>query len=178
MDVATSQVMRIGEAFGVLSGVPPSRDDIIARSLILALHQCISQNVWRYESDRNDVVNASVTATMMPKASPIHDQRLTALCDRFLQRSLTPGLCWPSRPVRRIRNLREARLGTAEITLDPDPSSFHLTSTIATGISCQPWKKSRFRTCENLPEPPISTALPSIEGSPNRSDSYDVFLAG
>jgi hypothetical protein len=83
---------------------------------------------------------------------------------------------------RMMRYLCEAKLGTAEVTLNPEPSSPHLISTIPTGRSRQPWKnkKSRFRPCENLPEPPISQAhaLPSLEGSQIRSGSYDVFFAG
>jgi hypothetical protein len=49
---------------------------------------------------------------------------------------------------------------------------------IQTGLSRQPRKKGRFRPCENWPEPPISSALLSIESSPNRSGSYDVFSPG
>jgi hypothetical protein len=77
-----------------------------------------------------------------------------------------------------MRYLPEAKLGTAEVTVDPEPSSPYLASTIPTGLSSQPWKKSRFRPCENLPEPSISYDLPSIEGSPNRSGLYGVFFSG
>jgi hypothetical protein len=75
------------------------------------------------------------------------------------------------------RYLCEAKLGTAEVTLDLEPSSYHLTWKIPTGPSWQPWTKSRLCPCENLPELPISHKLSSIEGSPNRSGSYDVFFA-
>jgi hypothetical protein len=40
-------------------------------------------------------------------------------------------------------HLREAKLGTAEVTLDPEPCSLHLTSMIPTGLSWQPWKKRK-----------------------------------
>jgi hypothetical protein len=76
------------------------------------------------------------------------------------------------------RYLREAKLSTAEVTLNLEPSSPHLASTIPTGISWQHWKKSRFRPCDNLPKPRMSQELPSIEGSQNPSGSYDVFFAG
>jgi hypothetical protein len=39
-------------------------------------------------------------------------------------------------------------------------------------------KKSGFRPCKNLSEPPIPGALPPIKGSPNRSGPYDVLFAG
>jgi hypothetical protein len=75
-------------------------------------------------------------------------------------------------------DLHEAKLGTADVTLNPD--QFYLTSTIPTGLwlSWQPWEQGRFRPCKNLPEPPISHVPPSIEGLLNRSGSYNVFFAG
>jgi hypothetical protein len=39
--------------------------------------------------------------------------------------------------------LREAKLGTAEVTRDPEPSSPHITLTIPTGRSWQHWKKRK-----------------------------------
>jgi hypothetical protein len=76
------------------------------------------------------------------------------------------------------RYLREAKLGTAEVTLDPEPCSAHLDDSDRAILASLEEKKSRFRPCDNLSEPPISNGLPSIEGSPNRSGSYDVFFAG
>jgi hypothetical protein len=73
--------------------------------------------------------------------------------------------------------LREARPGTAEVTLGPEPNSPHLDDCGRAVLAALGEKKSRFRSCNNLPEPPISQAPPSIEGSPNRSGSYHVFFA-
>jgi hypothetical protein len=55
-----------------------------------------------------------------------------------------------------IPYLREAKLGTIDLTLDPEPSSHHLTSTIPTGLSWRPWKKRKAvfvhaRTCPSRP---------------------------
>jgi hypothetical protein len=52
--------------------------------------------------------------------------------------------------------LHEANLGTAEVTLDPEPSSPDLTPRIPTGFSWHPWKKRkavfvRARTCPSHP---------------------------
>jgi hypothetical protein len=56
------------------------------------------------------------------------------------------------------RYLGEAKLGTTEVTLDPERSSPHFTSTIPTERSCQTWKKRkplfvRVKTCPSHPYP-------------------------
>jgi hypothetical protein len=76
------------------------------------------------------------------------------------------------------RYLREVKLGTAEVILDPEPSSPHIDDSDRTILAALEGKKSHFRPCENLPEPSISHTLPSIEGLPNRSGSYDIVFAG
>jgi hypothetical protein len=62
------------------------------------------------------------------------------------------------------RYLRDAKLGTAEVTLDPEQSSPHLDDSDRAVLAILEEKKGRFRPCENLPEPPISQPLRSIEG--------------
>jgi hypothetical protein len=76
--------------------------------------------------------------------------------------------------------LREAKLCTAEVTLDSEQSSPSLDDSDRDTLAALEEQKSRFRLCENLPEPHIcyARALPSMEGSPNRSDPCDVFFAG
>jgi hypothetical protein len=59
------------------------------------------------------------------------------------------------------RYLCEVKLGTAEVTLDPEPSSPHLDDSDQAILAALEGKKSRFRPCEDLPEPHISHALPS-----------------
>jgi hypothetical protein len=76
------------------------------------------------------------------------------------------------------RYLREAKLGTAEVTLDPDSGSPHLDDSDRPVLAALEEKKSRLRPCENLPEPSISHALWSIEGSSNLMGSCDAFFTG
>jgi hypothetical protein len=99
-------------------------------------------------------------------AHAIHDDLVATLGPRAVTYSTVTG------------HLREAKLGTAEVTVDPESRSYHLAWTIPTGLYWQLWRKCLFRPCENLPAPPTSYALPSMEGSPNRSGSYDRFFAG
>jgi hypothetical protein len=75
------------------------------------------------------------------------------------------------------RYLGESKLGTAEVILDPEPSSLRLDVSDRAILASLEEKKSHFCPFENLPESPISHVLPSIEGSPNRSGSSDVFFA-
>jgi hypothetical protein len=74
------------------------------------------------------------------------------------------------------RYLREAVLGTIEVTLDPEPRSLHLDDSVQALVAALEEKKSPFSPYENLPKPSISHALPSIEGSPNGSGSCDFFF--
>jgi hypothetical protein len=69
------------------------------------------------------------------------------------------------------RDLREAKLSTAEVTLDPKPSSPHLDDSDPALLAALEEKKNRFRLWEHLPEPPMPHALRSIEDSQNRSGS-------
>jgi hypothetical protein len=78
----------------------------------------------------------------------------------------------------RRRHLCEAKLGTAEVTLGPEPSSPHLDDCDLAILAAPEEKKSRFRPCENLPEPPKSQAQRCLGDSPNRSGSRDVFFTG
>jgi hypothetical protein len=75
------------------------------------------------------------------------------------------------------RYLCEAKLGTAAVTLKPEPSSPHLDDSDRTVLAALEERKSRFRPCENLRESSMSPELVSIEGSQNRFGSYDVFFA-
>jgi hypothetical protein len=52
--------------------------------------------------------------------------------------------------------LHEAQVGTAEVTLGPEPSSPHLDDSDRAILAALEEKKSNFRPCENLPKPPIS----------------------
>jgi hypothetical protein len=76
------------------------------------------------------------------------------------------------------RHLREAKVGTAEVTLDPEPSSPHFDDPDRALLMALEEKKGRFRPCENLSQPSISQELPSIEGSPNRWGSSNPVFAG
>jgi hypothetical protein len=61
------------------------------------------------------------------------------------------------------RDFPEAKLGTAEVALDPESRSPHLTSMIPTGPSWQTMRKSRFHQCVGSREPSISRPLPFAE---------------
>jgi hypothetical protein len=76
------------------------------------------------------------------------------------------------------RYLREAKVGTAEVTIDPEPSSPHIEDSDRAILAALEEKKGLFRPCENLPEPPISHELPSIEGSLDHLGLYDIVFAG
>jgi hypothetical protein len=76
------------------------------------------------------------------------------------------------------RHLREAKAGIAKVILDPESSSPYLDHSDRAILEALEEKTSRFRPCENLPEPPISHKVSSIEGWPNRSGSYDLFFTG
>jgi hypothetical protein len=78
----------------------------------------------------------------------IHDDVVTALDSKAVASS------------RVTHYLREAKLGTAEVALDPESNSSHLDDSERAIMADR--KKSRFRPCENLPEPSMSHALPSI----------------
>jgi hypothetical protein len=58
--------------------------------------------------------------------------------------------------------LREAKFGTTEVTLDPEPSSPHLDDSDRDILAAL--EEKCFRPGENLPEPFISQELPSIAG--------------
>jgi hypothetical protein len=77
-----------------------------------------------------------------------------------------------------ISSIDEVRLDAAEVTFDPEPSSLRLNDADADILVSLEEQKSRLRPCENLPEPPMSSKLNSIEGSITRSGSYDIFFAG
>jgi hypothetical protein len=56
--------------------------------------------------------------------------------------------------------LREAKLGTAGVTLDPEPSSPHLDDSDRAILATLEEKKSHFRPCENLRELARATHIP------------------
>jgi hypothetical protein len=76
------------------------------------------------------------------------------------------------------RSLREAKLGTVEVILDPDPSSPRVNNYDRAILAARDEKKGHFRAFKNLTDPPISHTLLSMEGSPNGSGSSDIFVAG
>jgi hypothetical protein len=75
------------------------------------------------------------------------------------------------------RYLREAKLGTAEVTLDHGASSPCLDNSGRAILAVLEEKKRRVHPRETWPEPSLSQGPPSMERLPNRSDSYDRFLA-
>jgi hypothetical protein len=87
----------------------------------------------------------------------IHDDLVATLGPKAMANSMV------------TRYLRKAKPGTAEVTLDPESRSSHFDN--SDRLARQHWTKRKA-------EPFISHALLSIEGSQNRSGSYDVFFAG
>jgi hypothetical protein len=66
-------------------------------------------------------------------------------------------------------SLRETKLGTAEVTLDPESRSVRLDDSDQAISASLEAKKSRFRPRENLREPAIFNTLQFLEGSSNHS---------
>jgi hypothetical protein len=86
-------------------------------------------------------------------AHVIHDDLVATLGPKAVTYSTVTGY------------LRETELGIAEVTLDRESSSPYLDDSDRVILAALEEKKSRFRPCENLPEPPVSHEPPSILGS-------------
>jgi hypothetical protein len=90
-------------------------------------------------------------------AHTIHDDLVAALGPKAVAYS------------RVTRYLREAKLGTAEVTLSPEQSSPHLDDSDRAILAVLEEKESRFRPCENLPRtPPAQPTRPRSSRPPGR----------
>jgi hypothetical protein len=104
-------------------------------------HQTSSLSVSQCLRDGPKInCHLSLSERLSPHA--IHDHHVATLGPKAMEyRTMT---C----------HLRETTLGTADVTLDLEPSSHHLTSARPTGISWHPWRKAvlvRARTCPGHP---------------------------